>query len=130
MQLRITDPTSKMAFIVVGIALVLIVGVAGAIGLGSLPAALYGSLTVAVLVCIAARTFRGAGEPVTPPRAWWRMTARPFAGFVGSGFFLVSAVSASTASGSATVAALVIALDLLAAAAYLHSSFRLVKGRR
>lgn len=28
------------------------------------------------------RSFRGPGEPIKPPRAWWRMTSRPRAGFV------------------------------------------------
>lgn len=29
------------------------------------------------LFLLGARVFRGAGEPVAPPRAWWRMTAWP-----------------------------------------------------
>ncbi|WP_291038125.1 hypothetical protein [Herbiconiux sp.] len=33
-------------------------------------------------VLLGARSFRGAGEAIEPPRVWWRMTARPTAGFV------------------------------------------------
>lgn len=33
-------------------------------------------LTLASII-LGARLFRGRGEPVEPPRAWWRMTARP-----------------------------------------------------
>ena len=31
----------------------------------------------AAVYVAASRSFRGAGEPVEPPRPWWRMTARP-----------------------------------------------------
>ena len=34
-----------------------------------------------VYLLVAVRTFRGANEPVGPPRPWWRMSGRPKAGF-------------------------------------------------
>lgn len=37
-----------------------------------------------------ARSFRGAGEAVQPPRAWWRLTARPPAGFVLGAMYALS----------------------------------------
>lgn len=130
MRVRITDPISKAAYLVVAIAVVFIVAATAAIGLGASPAALLASALVAILVCVGARTFRGPGEPVAPPRAWWRMTARPLAGFAGAAAFLASAVGAATGSGSGSVAAVVIVFDVVVAAAYLNSSLRLVRELR
>lgn len=39
------------------------------------------------------RNFRGAGELVSPARAWWRFTAKPTAGFVISALLVLSALS-------------------------------------
>lgn len=76
------------------------------------------------------RSFRGAGEPIKSPRAWWRMTSRPRAGFVigtllalsvASGLFL--AVSEPPVSlFSSLLGSLV---DAALAFLYLRSSLRL-----
>jgi hypothetical protein len=39
------------------------------------------------------RLFRGNGEPVAPPRAWWRMTSRARAGFVVGSLLCLSFAS-------------------------------------
>lgn len=43
-----------------------------------------------VAVVSLARSFRGAGEAVQPPRAWWRLTARPLAGFLLGAMYALS----------------------------------------
>lgn len=83
-------------------------------------------------VLLGARSFRGAGEAIEPPRAWWRVTARPTAGF------LIAALSALFAGFAGAL--LVLRPDdyvlnnvgsgigyAIVAAAYLHSSIRLTR---
>ena len=55
-------------------------------------------LIVAILniayVVVGVRTFRGATENREDPRAWWRATARPAAGFwIGAGLAVASGIS-------------------------------------
>ena len=38
---------------------------------------LAGSVVTLAGFVVGARIFRGRGEPIEPPRPWWRMTARP-----------------------------------------------------
>jgi hypothetical protein len=85
-------------------------------------------------VAFGARVFRGAGESVEPPRAWWRMTARPRAGFViAAAHFLLLGVAAMQASGKngGGVLALEAIVNFVGfsvlGAAYLHSSIRLLR---
>ena len=52
-----------------------------------------GNLLFIALVIVAVRSFRGATEPVEPPRAWWRMT-----GTVRSGIVLAVLTSLSALS--------------------------------
>lgn len=42
-----------------------------------LVSALVNACVTLASIILGARLFRGRGEPVDPPRAWWRMTARP-----------------------------------------------------
>lgn len=39
------------------------------------------SASFIAFIAVGVRTFRGRNEFVAPPRPWWRMTARPKAGF-------------------------------------------------
>lgn len=41
---------------------------------------------------LASRVFRGAGEPVQPARAWWRMTSRPLLSGVLGAVYAVTAL--------------------------------------
>ena len=64
---------------------------------GSPPLVLYvvsATMTIAGFM-LGARIFRGRGEAVEPPRAWWRMTARPrLSERLGAVFVILTAVSA------------------------------------
>jgi hypothetical protein len=83
-------------------------------------------------VLVGARSFRGAGEAIEPPRVWWRMTARPTSGF------LIATLSALFA-GFAVVLLVLRPGDYvvnnvgsgigyaIVAAFYLHSSIRLIR---
>lgn len=76
------------------------------------------------------RTFRGAGEPIQPPRDWWRMTSQPRAGFVIGSLLAFSFASNSfTAVSGPPEAAFASALDSAVNAAmvffYIRSSIRL-----
>ena len=81
-------------------------------------------------VFVGVRTFRGPGEDVAAPRAWWRATARPLAGFIIGGIAsvlaLISLLGAlgSSPEQSGTAAVVCVGWALLAAY-YLNSSFRL-----
>ena len=46
-------------------------------------------------VVLAARTFRVAGEPVAPPRPWWKASGRPRASFVLAMLCAVVAVASA-----------------------------------
>ncbi len=81
------------------------------------------------VVWFGSRVFRITGEPLDPPRRWWRATGRPPAGFVIFGLFALSGVAAflpSTDDDPALWWYLVTSAPL--AAFYLHSSIRLVRG--
>ncbi len=53
-----------------------------------------GNLVYIALVVLALRSFRGASEPVEPPRAWWRMTGTVRSGIVLAVLlFMASAIS-------------------------------------
>lgn len=83
-------------------------------------------------VLIGARSFRGAREAVEPPRAWWRVTARPTAGFVIGTLSLLFAAFAVILvvlrPGDYVVTNLGSGLGYtIVAVVYLHSSIRLTR---
>lgn len=76
------------------------------------------------------RSFRGVGEPVAPPRAWWRLTARPLAGWWLAGFYLFGVVGFLRPEKH-TAADWMFAIEgVLWAGAFLNSSIRLTILRR
>jgi hypothetical protein len=85
------------------------------------------NLLTMTLVLGAARTFRGQGEPVKPPRAWWRGSARPTASYVVGGLWAADAVVAIAllASQPRAFAAVAIASNLILAAFFINSAVRL-----
>jgi len=99
----------------------------------SLPDPMYSvvaNLLTVLLYFGGVRSFRGAGEPLEPPRALWRMTSRPRAGFViGSILILNSAYgvfSAATQPEYFTFAyVLGAAVEASLAFLYFRSSIRL-----
>ena len=83
-----------------------------------------------LLVFGGVRSFRGADEPMKPPRAWWRMTSRPRAGFViGSSLALTVAndiFSVATGTSESLFTTVLSAIvDASLAFLYFRSSVRL-----
>lgn len=81
-------------------------------------------------VVLGVRTFRGADENRADPRAWWRATARPAAGFwIGGGLAAAAFVSGVGALSSRPESSFIPTVACLSyavlAAYYLHSSYRL-----
>jgi hypothetical protein len=79
--LRLTSPTQKVAVIVIWI--VAGVFVRWALDLVTSAAAVTDVWVIVGTVgtVVFARSCRGWGEPIAAPRAWWRLTARPLAGW-------------------------------------------------
>ena len=129
--MRITTTINKVIYILVGEAVVLALN--GLLIYNVVPPVV-DLIAVLVLnfvyVFIGVRTFRGPGEDVAAPRAWWRATSRPFAGFIIGGIASVLALIsllgalASSPEQSGTAAVVCVGWALLAAY-YLNSSFRL-----
>lgn len=92
---------------------------------------LVGVALMVLLFAGAVRTFRGRGEPVAPPRPWWRMTARPTAGFLLGSFFALNVVwgLVSTIVGLPGVERLSFwdVIPLAGGALFLNSSIRLLR---
>jgi hypothetical protein len=98
----------------------------------SWPYALIGFVINLGYTLLGVRIFRGYHERVAEPRAWWRWTGRPKAGFWLGGLHLFALLGTVqefwTRDGLAPelpVAILNSALFLIVAFAYLNSSFRL-----
>jgi hypothetical protein len=100
--------------------------------LPGLLALIAGDLLVMAVFFIGTRSFRGAGEPVAPPRALWRMTSKPRSGFVIASLFVVSAtgnVFSSITRPVDELPAYVLSgiVDASLALLYLRSSVRLTR---
>ena len=88
-----------------------------------------------VLLVVAVRTFRGRDEPVDPPRRWWRMTAKPTAGYVLGVLAVLTLINlrdlgypaSLTRVGGPVIVWTSAVLSLLAGIAYLNSSIRLTR---
>ncbi len=63
-----------------------------AIGIPDVAVSIVGTIIEVAALLLGARIFRGRGEPIAPPRAWWRMTARPALSRRLGVLFLVPAV--------------------------------------
>lgn len=103
--------------------------------LGFAPGTLVNAVVIVVIWSVgiygATRIFRGAGEPVGPSRALWRMTARPLAGYLLGALMIFSNLlvplqfvfDPRAMMISSVVANLLYAVVF--GALYLHSSIRL-----
>ncbi len=129
--LRITHPALKAVAVVFG-ALVLLAGSFFLYLVFRTGALVLLPLVALLLIYLATRVFRSAGERVAPPRAWWRATGRPIAGFVIAGLTALWSVAPVLriafggalnveAIGELFVAAVVITF-------FVHSSIRLLRG--
>jgi hypothetical protein len=125
-KLRIRSGGAKAGYIIGSLILILLVGTALSFGVSREVAQVAAlALGVASLV-VGVRSFRGGSEAVEAPRAWWRMTERPVAGFVLAIYFALQGVGYFVAPfGTPAIEVLYIAVDVLVIAAYLHSSIRL-----
>ncbi|GIT80470.1 hypothetical protein LLS1_21390 [Leifsonia sp. LS1] len=131
MKLRITTVTGKIAYVIGGYGLLLALNV---FVFQQLVDQTVDVLIVAALnllyVAFGVRTFRGAEENREDPRAWWRATAKPAAGFwIGGGLAgaaFVSGVGALASRPESSFIPTVACVCYAALAAfYLHSSVRL-----
>jgi len=72
--LRIVRTRFKLLYFAAWVATSLVEGLLFRLFVPELQRVVLGELTFIALVFVAVRSFRGASEPVDPPRAWWRMT--------------------------------------------------------
>ncbi|WP_025156339.1 hypothetical protein [Leifsonia aquatica] len=127
--MRVRTPVAKAGLIVAGYAGVVLAVIPVAVSTTAAWGVATGSGIVLLLVLALTRVFRGENES-DAPRAWWRMTARPAAGYVlGLGFALQAVgATASAAPESAPAAWIGCLVSLVIAAAYLNSAVRLGAG--
>ncbi|OII31738.1 hypothetical protein BIU98_08290 [Curtobacterium sp. MMLR14_010] len=123
---RITTAQAKVGYVVgATVVEVLLALLLFALGVPDVAVPFLAAVGLVAMVVVGVRVFRGDDEPVAPPRAWWRMTARPFAGFLLAAYFVADGVLArSSVSGGFDAAGTVVML--LVAAAYLGSSVTLL----
>ena len=95
--MRVRNGATKAILIVAGYALAVVVGIVVELSTETGWGVAASSGIVLILVLTLARIFRGEDESDTP-RSWWRMTARPAAGYVLAGWFLVQAIGLSTSA--------------------------------
>lgn len=130
--LRVMNPWHKFGFLVAQF--LLLRGLSFVVG-PVLPLAVASVLMECVLVVVIvalARSFRGAGEPVAPPRAWWRLTARPLAGWWLGALYVLSSLAPLIPHQRPLLPWELVqqAILVLLGAAFLNSSIRLTLLRR
>lgn len=131
--MRITTEHGKIAYIVAApivLLLLQLLGMAVVDFFSSGLAVVLAILAQLAFVIVGVRSFRGKGEPVRPPRAWWRMTARPPAGFVLGCLFLLQAAWYAYPEVQGPRAAAGAAVSALIGSAYLAASVALVRHNR
>lgn len=140
-MLRIRKTGWKTVYIVVGWIAVAVLGwVISGLGIPTPLLSLIGSVLFLGFVLVGTRIFRGRHEPILPARAWWRMTAKPTAGFVLGTCFALSLVydvvlavvdPAGQFPGRRNIDLSTSILNILGTASlaylYLNSSIRLVR---
>ena len=126
-MLRIRKTRWKVAYFVVGV--VLIELLSRFVVSRVLPDPIeteVGQVLAVVLFVGASRTFRGRGEPIVPPRVWWRATARPTASYVIAATFtadaLIGVLLAAVQQGNSVLGLI---SSALLAAFFFNSAIRL-----
>lgn len=94
----------------------------------------FGTIIVNLLILagvfLGTRIFRGKNELLLAPRPWWRMTARPKAGFLLGAYWALGLIPL-LAPGSSPVAWLInAAVNILLAVFYVRSSILLRRSER
>jgi hypothetical protein len=128
--MRITTVHGKVAYVVAApIVLLLLQLLAVAVGGFRSSTLVIGSSILAQLafVIVGIRSFRGEGEPVRPPRVWWRMTARPPAGFVLGCLFLLQAGWSALTQQAGPITTAAATVSAFIGLAYLAASAALVR---
>lgn len=90
--LRVMNPWHKLAFLIAQFLLLRALSFVVGLVLPLAAAALLMEVVLVAVIVSLARSFRGMGEPVAPRRAWWRLTARPLAGWWLGALYLISAL--------------------------------------
>ncbi|MCS5715458.1 hypothetical protein NVV95_12985 [Herbiconiux sp. CPCC 205716] len=137
---RILNPYAKFLYGFVGYLVLLMLNLVVAALVGPVVGPLLFVVLFFAWIVIGARLFRVPEEPVAPPRPWWKLTARPTAGFViaallglqalavGSSALLAGAVAEQVGQpglGASTTQLTAAVAFVVAAAAYLGSSLTL-----
>jgi hypothetical protein len=125
-KLRITSGAAKVGYIAASLILILSIGTALAFATFREAAQLVALALGVVLLIVGVRSFRGASESTAPPRAWWRMTERPVAGYLLAIYFTLQGVGyLLTPFAAPVIEILYLTVDAFVVVAYLHSSIRL-----
>ncbi len=129
--MRITTITGKITYVVGVYALLFVLNIFVFMRLvnPTIDVVIVAILNIAY-VAVGVRIFRGATENREDPRAWWRATARPAAGFwIGAGLAVGAGISLLGALASKPENSFVPAVSCVVYGAmavfYLHSSYRL-----
>ncbi|WBM79603.1 hypothetical protein KIV56_15025 [Cryobacterium breve] len=132
-MIRLRKTRWKIAYILIGVISLAAIEIAiqPLMFPNPMPAVVANSLTL-LLYFGGVRSFRGLGEPIAPPRARWRMTSRPRAGYIiGSLLALSSAngvfVATTTPPELIFNVSISVMVDASLAFLYFRSSARLQK---
>lgn len=134
--LRIFNPWLKFLAIVVVFGLRSIVLWSIPFDFAPLAISLFAAASGLALIYGATRVFRVREEPLVAPRAWWRATGRPTAGFVIAAYIVLSVLATyipaalDDAALSAGDLALTGLWTALVVAFYLNSSIRQLRSPR
>ncbi|MDR6972301.1 hypothetical protein [Leifsonia shinshuensis] len=127
--LRVMNPWHKFGFLIAYVLGAQLVGRALDLVLPAPASAVVFQIVWTVVLIAMARSFRGFGEPVAAPRAWWRLTARPLAGWLLGALNVIASINALFAPLS-IVRSTEDLSSLLLGLAFLNSSIRLHAQRR
>lgn len=136
LDLRITRWQWKLLYVLgVLLSVFLLAAAMRAIGVPELAVSIVGSVLDLAALLLGARIFRGRGEPIGPPRPWWRMSARPTLSWwlgvlflVWAGALVISPVIPAPTEAAAVEVSITIIGGIefvVIAALYLNSAVRL-----
>jgi hypothetical protein len=129
MSVRITRASTKIGYVVLSFVFGPVILAFWGLIFGTAGLTIASCVLVLGLVGFAARTFRGEDEPRDPPRAWWRMTSYPAAGYIVAALFGVPLVL-QPLIGSAGSNGLGVLVELIVTIMFLQSSIRLTRAAR